>query len=115
MWCANASRDTLVPDANIALKIITVIRKYPAATASCATATITLIYVELVTAIRTPVIASNVYSIPMVPTARSANPDSTETPFNRIVKIVGATSWALIRLRDRVAIAPDNVLVYRTS
>jgi len=115
MWCANVSRGIPVPDASIALKIITVIRKYPAATASCATATITPIYVELVTAIHTPVIVSNVYSIPMVPTAKSANPDSTETPFNRIVKIVGATSWALIRLRDRVTIVPDSVRVYRTS
>lgn len=115
MWCANALRGIPVPDANIALKIITVIRKYPAVTASCATVTITLIYVELVTAIHTPDIASNVYSIPMVPTAKSANPDSTETPFNRIVKIVAATSLALIKLRDHVTIVLDNVRVYRTS
>lgn len=104
---------TPVPDANIALKITTVIRKYPAAIASCATATITLIYVKLVTAIRTPVIAFNVCFTPMVPTARSANLDSTETPFNRIVKIVDAMSWAPTRPRDRVTIIPDNVHVCR--
>lgn len=115
MWCANASTDTPAPDANIALKISTVIRKYPAVAASCATATITPIYVDLVTATRTPVIVSSVCSTPMVPTVRSAKPDSTETPFNRIVKTADATSWAPTKPRDRATIVPDSVRVCHMS
>ena len=75
------------------------------------TVTITQIYVVSATAIRTPVIVSNVSSTLTVTLARCAKQGSMETLYGRIVKTVDVTSWALIRPRDRATIVPDNVRV----
>lgn len=113
MLYANVSKDILDLVASIAPRIISATQRCQAAAVNSANATTTRTYVASVIAIRIAVIASSVYSIPMVPLAKCAKKDSTETLCGRIVKTVDAIFWA--PTRARATIVPDSVRVYRTS
>jgi len=108
-------RDTLDLVARIAPRIISATRRCQAVAVNSATAITIRTYVAPETAIRTPVIASNVCSTLTVPLAKCAKRDSMETLCDRIVKTVDVTSWAPTRPQDRAIIVPDNVHVCHMS